>query len=151
MENRLEEAGTVFDFVGGVGDFVPDDRGEIVKADATAVLLDLGMEWDHGVATGVLPARKANVADNTDQPSTGNQRAETVRPDLIKLVEKLVVVLDMPKWPVAVAVHLQRPVRRGGQDKLNAVGLQCRKISGIAKPELVACRHLLDGAFNQAD
>jgi hypothetical protein len=51
---------------------VPDDWGEVVKAELSAMLLDLSMKRDDRVASSVLSAGQTDVTDDTDQPPSRN-------------------------------------------------------------------------------
>lgn len=51
-----EEAGAALDFIFSVGDFVPNDGGEVIEADGFAVVLDGCVEGDNRVAAIVLAA-----------------------------------------------------------------------------------------------
>ena len=96
----------------------------IVEAESAAVLLNRRVQRDDHVATTVLPPRQAHVAHHDDQPATGNKCAEAVSPDLVELSEEGVVVFDVPQLALALAVLLQRPVRRRRYGEVNRLGLQ---------------------------
>jgi hypothetical protein len=91
-----EERGSIaFNFVRGIRNFVPNYWSQIVVSDASAVLLDRRMKWDHGVPTVIFATRKTDVPDNTDKASARDQGTEALGPDFIQLVEEKVVVSDM--------------------------------------------------------
>jgi hypothetical protein len=48
-----KEAGAVLDLVRGIGNFVPDDWGEIVEADSLAVNLNRRMKRHNSVTTTI--------------------------------------------------------------------------------------------------
>src|SRR2546426_135887 len=90
-----EKARSVFDFVNGIGDLMPDDRSQIVKPDSATVLLNRGVKRYHRVSPEILPARETNVSYNTNQAPPRSQRAIAVSPNLIQLSQKLVVIINV--------------------------------------------------------
>jgi len=63
-----------------------------IKSNATAVLGNRRMEWDHGVSPVVAAARQADIPHDAYEPTTGHQHAERFAPHLVDLAEELVVV-----------------------------------------------------------
>src|SRR3972149_6430003 len=57
----------VFHFVGRVGDFVPDDRRQIVEANGSASLLNRRVKWDDRMSPVILAAGQAYIADHNHQ------------------------------------------------------------------------------------
>jgi hypothetical protein len=67
-----EESAAAGDFILGVGDLVPDDRGEVVEANCFAMFLNRGVKRNNSVPAVVLFARETDIADVDDQSSAGN-------------------------------------------------------------------------------
>ena len=107
-----QKPGAIFDFVNRVGYFVPDDWGQVIESDLSATLLDRRVKRNDGVPTFILPARKANIADHANQPTTWNQCLEAIRPNLIQFIKKLVVVLNVSQLPFGVPVLFESPIWR---------------------------------------
>ena len=120
------------DLVGGVRDLAPDDRRQIVEAEPPAALLDGSMKGDHRMPAGVPSPRKADVAHHAHEASAGDQRFAAHAPDLVELIEELVVILDPAQLAVVPAILLEGPVGRGGQDQVDRSG---GKAGGASVPE----------------
>lgn len=117
-----EEAGPIArDFEGGVGDFVPDDRREVIEADFSAMFLDGGVEGDNGVAAVVFSAREADVADNADKPAPRDQGSVAMRPNSVQFVQEKVVVVNVAKLRLVLVVFFEGPIGRRGEDQMNGV------------------------------
>ena len=101
-----ESRRSAFDLVRRVRDLVPDDWSQIVEAQRAAAFLDGRVQRDNGMPPAVLAPRQADVADNTNEPASRNQRPVTHAPDGVELVEKLIVVLDPTQLRVCPAVFL---------------------------------------------
>ncbi len=56
-----KEITPVGDFIGGIGYFMPNNRGKIVKPDPSAMFLYRGMKWNNRVAPFIIFSRKANI------------------------------------------------------------------------------------------
>ena len=125
---------------GGIGDLVPDDGGQVVETDAPAMFLDGSVQWDHRMAPVVLPPCQAHVSYHANQPSSGNQNAKTVIPDPVECLKEHVVIRDAAQLPLTRVVLLQRPVRRGSQDQVNALGRKKVQFPRVAPPKLVVRR-----------
>lgn len=121
----------------GVRNLVPDDRRQVVKTEFSAALLDRRVKRNYGVPPVVLPPREAHVADHADKAPARNERAEAMRPHLVQLFQKLIVVLDMPHLSVGLAVFLQGPIRRGGNHKMNALRCNIVHVACIAEIDRV--------------
>lgn len=67
-----------------------------------------------------LLARNANITDNAANPSTRRKNAGAFAPDSVELIEKFVVVPDLSELLFVGLVLLQRPIRRGCNDEMNA-------------------------------
>src|SRR5260221_9102132 len=96
------------------------------------MLLNRRVERNDGMSPGILAPREADVTHDADQPSTRHERAETMRPYLVELGQELVVALDVPHLPVRLAVFLEGPIGRRGQDQVEAIRLQVRHVAGVA-------------------
>ena len=95
---------------------MPDNRVKIVETNSPAGDADVRVEGNDRVASGIFPAREADVADNTNQATARNEDAEDLAPNLFKLSEKVFVAPNMAKLIIALVISLKRPVRRRGQD-----------------------------------
>ena len=136
-------------FVRRIGNFVPDDRCEIVEAETAAVLLNRCVERNDGVSAAVLPPRQAHVANNDDQATAGNEYAKTVAPHFIQFGKKLIVDRDVAELTVVLAVRLQRPIRRRREDEMDAAVSQGVKIAGIVAVEVMRRGNLTEQACNR--
>src|ERR1041384_6045504 len=112
-----EELRAVGDFIGGIGDFVPDDWIQIVEPNLAAEDADVSMEREYKMPAKSFPG-DTHVADNADESSTRDENAEGVPPDLVQLGEKPLIVLDMSELVGVFLVAFQIPVRRRGYDKM---------------------------------
>lgn len=145
-----KEATTVIHLVDRVRDLVPDDRGEVVEAQPSAVLLNRGVERDDHVPATVLSAREAHVPDDADQTAAGHEGSVAVLPHAIQFGEELLVVGYVAKLVLAPPVLLERPVRRRCEDEVDTlVGHGCH-VPGVPEVEVVgrwdALHRLLDQA-----
>jgi len=61
---------------------------------------------DNGVATVVLAAGQADIADNADEAAAGNESAKAMRPNFIQLGQKGIVIFDVTHLSSGVAVLL---------------------------------------------
>ena len=95
---------------------LPDNGAHIVEADGLAEADDLGADGDHLVATVVGGAREL-VADIHTQPTSRCQRAVTLGPDEVQLVDVVLVAVGEAELGVT-AVVFQLPVRWGHDDEL---------------------------------
>jgi hypothetical protein len=70
------------------------------------------------------PAGGIDVADDDDETPPGNQRPVRAPPHLVQVIEELVVVGDVAKLARVIVVLLQCPVRRRGQDQVDALVIE---------------------------
>ena len=134
-----EEAGaTIFDFIFGVGNLVPEDRSEVIKADATAANDDIGVQGHDHVAT-VAFARKANVADNADEPAARNENAQAVTPNAVEFIMELLVVRNETELPFVFRVFLQSPIGRGRYDEVDRLFGNPVEFAGVTTTENLIC------------
>ena len=88
------------DFRGCVRDLVPEDRGEAFVADLPAADEDVGVEGDDLVLTEAAP-RAADVADDDAEATARDEDAKALLPDLVELLEEMLVVVNMAQLPRA--------------------------------------------------
>jgi len=81
----------VFNFIAGIGDLVPNDRSEIIKANAPGSDNDVSVHRHHDM-TAMLATREAHITHNAYDASTRNEDPKAMRPDSIQLVMKSLVV-----------------------------------------------------------
>src|SRR6266567_1726006 len=143
-----QKAGAILNFISCIGDFVPDDRGKIVKAHHATVLLNRRMQVYNGVAAVILPSGKAHIADHANQATTGNQGAKAMLPYLVKLTEEIVVVFDVSHLPSGIAVLFEGPIWRRGEDEMNRVRGELGHFTRIAVDEPMRGRNLLYRLFD---
>ena len=67
-----EKTTPVGNFMGGIGDFMPNNRGKIVKTNLSTTILYRSMKWNNSMAPVIFFSRKANIPHDTDQSSTGH-------------------------------------------------------------------------------
>ena len=121
----LSEKTTVtFNFVGCIGDFMPDYRREIGKPDPTAAFLYGCMEGHAGMLSTVSAPRQADITDNAHHPPSGNQGIEHYLPDTVERFKKLLVIFDMAKLAFNGIIRLESPVGRGGDNQMNGTSGQ---------------------------
>lgn len=113
------------------------------------MLLDGCVERDNGMSTAVLPPREANVAHDADEPTTRDEGVETLLPDLVQFDEELFVVGDVAELTVALAVFLERPVRRTCEHQVDTLWLKLGHVPTVTIDDPVSRRDalgsLLDG------
>ena len=95
------------------------------------MLLNRGVQRHNGMPSAVFTTRQANIADNDNQAPTRHKDTMTMRPHLIELAEKLVIILNMSQLPVRIPVLLQSPIRRRRKHQVNALGRDCAQVSAI--------------------
>src|SRR6266446_6309786 len=69
-----------------VGDFVPENWSQVVKANALRADGVMRVQRNHEVSSVVSTARKANIPSVTDEPSSGYQYAVAVAPHFVDLI-----------------------------------------------------------------
>ena len=57
------------DFIGGIGNFMPNNRGKIVKTNLSTTFLYRSMKWNNGMAPFIIFSRKANIPHDANQSS----------------------------------------------------------------------------------
>ena len=67
-----------------------------------------------------LFARDTHVADDTADSSARCENAGATAPNFIELIKEFVVVRDLSELLFIGLVLLQRPIRRGCNDEMNA-------------------------------
>jgi hypothetical protein len=83
------------------------------------------------VPAAVLSTRDTDVSYVTDQPPAGDEHAITMAPDLIQLVMKTFIVIEMSELLGQVVVSLEIEVRRRCDDEMNTVIRNPFELSGI--------------------
>jgi len=141
-----ESSAAIVDFMNDIRDLVPDDWSEIVETDFTAMLLDRRVQRNNRVPTVVLPAGKAYATDDTDQTPTRDKCIETTPPDPVELGKKAMVVVQMAKLSLGVAVFLECPAGRRRKDKVNRILIDADQLARVAMNASVECRNLTDYA-----
>lgn len=139
----------VVHFIDRVGDFVPDDGSEVVESDSPAALLNRGMERDNGVASLVLPAGEADIADDADEAPARDEGTEAVAPDAVEFIEEGFVILNVAHLPGRVAVLLKGPIWGRGHDEVNAFLGQMVQSAGVACVKPVMGGNPLDRFLDQ--
>ena len=131
-----------------VRDLVPDNRRQVVEPERSAAVLDGGVQRHHGMPAAVLAPRQADVANDADKPSAEHKRGVTQAPDLVELVEKLVVVGYPAQLASGATVLLQGPVRGRRQHQVDRLR---RKdgAPGVPEQQPVSGRHLPDGGLDR--
>jgi len=76
-----QETRTILHFILSVRNLVPENRCEVIEADFSATDDDIRVQWHDHVPPMPLTG-KANVSNNTNQPSARHQNAQTVTPNL---------------------------------------------------------------------
>jgi len=108
----------IFDFIFGVGDLVPKYWSEVIETDAAAANDNVGVQGHDHVAT-VAFARKADIADNADQPTSRDEDPQAVAPDVIEFIVERLVVRNKTELAFVLRIFLQGPIRRGCYDEMD--------------------------------
>src|SRR2546421_2413979 len=82
-----------------------------------------------------LPAWNANIAHNAANPSAGREDSCAFAPDFVEFIEERVVICDLAKLIFVFFVFFQRPIRRRGDDEMDASIRNPREIACVAEPE----------------
>jgi hypothetical protein len=82
-----KEFGTVFNLIGSVGDFVPDDGVKVVEADTPAYDANVGMKGKNQV-TPKISSRNADITNDAHKAATRDKDTVDVPPDFLQLKEK---------------------------------------------------------------
>jgi hypothetical protein len=82
-----KEFGTVFNLIGSVGDFVPNDGVKVVEADTPAYDANVGMKGKNQV-TPKISSRNADITNDAHKAATRDKDTVDVPPDFLQLKEK---------------------------------------------------------------
>src|ERR1700722_15285039 len=74
---------TILNLVRGIRNLVPNDGGQVIKSQLAAMLLNRGMERNHGVPATIFPPGETHVADHTNKASAWNERPKALLPNFI--------------------------------------------------------------------
>lgn len=130
---------------------MPDDGRQVIESERAAVLLDRSVQRHYGMPAVILSAGKADIADDTNEAASRNQRAEAMRPYLVKLGQELLVVNDVAHLARGIAVLFQGPVRRRCKHQVHALRLEPVHAASIAEVEHMAGRDSSHRFFDQLD
>jgi hypothetical protein len=72
-----------------------------------------------------------------------------VSPDLIDLGEELFVILNVSQLTFRISIFLQSPVRRRGQDEVNASGDELTHGPSVRKVKDMSCRNSVNRFSDQ--
>lgn len=100
-----EELRSVGNLIRGVGDLVPDNRIEIIKADATTNDRDVGVEGKNEM-TAKVPACDTYIAHYANQTSSRSKDAEYMTPYLFQFGKEHLIVLDVTELARVFVVAL---------------------------------------------
>lgn len=112
FDNRIrfvglaEKTRAVFDFICGIGDFVPDDRRKIVESDFAALFLDCSVKRNDCVSAFVFASRKTDIAHDADEPSARNECSKAMAPHFFEFDQELFVSTDRTHLPFCFAIFL---------------------------------------------
>src|SRR5207245_6959787 len=67
-----EESAAARDFVIGIGDLVPNDRGQVIKPNCLAMLLNVRVQRYDSMPAVVLSSRQADIADVDNEAAAGH-------------------------------------------------------------------------------
>ncbi len=108
-----KKLGPILDLIGGISDFVPKDRVQVVESDAPANDADIGMQRKNQMTSEIAP-RNADIPDDAHQTATWNKDSVGMPPDLLQLKKECFVVLDMTELVRVFIIPLEFPVGGGG-------------------------------------
>ena len=134
-----QKLGPVRHFIGGIGDFVPDDGIQIVKANPPANDTNVSVEGKYEVSSEIASGH-ADIADHANQAPTGDKDTKGMPPNLFQLVKKSLVILNMPQLIRVLIVPLEIPVWGGSNDEVDGFIVQERQIPRIAIDQSVIRR-----------
>ena len=80
-----------------------------------------GVERNDGMPAVVLAPRQANIANHADQASAGDQCPVAMPPNLVEPRQEGLVVVHVTELALVVAVLLQRPVGRRGDNQVHGL------------------------------
>lgn len=150
---RLPEEPTAvsFSLVCRICDLVPDDRGQVREPDLPAVLLDGGVKRNDSVLPGVLASREADVPDDNDKATARDEGSVACAPNLVQLVEELVIIFHVTKLPVGMAVLFESPVGRRRYNQVDALRGEEFHLPSVRISNPVFGRNSADRLLNQGD
>jgi hypothetical protein len=67
----------------------------------------------------IAAAREAYVANHTDETAARDQRAESVTPNVIQLIQKPLVVSEVPQLIRAIWILLEVPIGGRRENEVN--------------------------------
>lgn len=79
-----QELRSVFNLVGGVGDFMPDDWVQVVESDPSADDADVSVQGKYKVASKIA-ARDTDIPDHANKPAPGYEDSVHMPPNLFQL------------------------------------------------------------------
>lgn len=106
-----EEFRAIRDLIGGIGDFVPDNRIEVVKPDPPTNHADVCMQRKHEVPPEVA-AGDTDISNHTNQPPSRHKDAEYMLPDFLQFFEKRFVVLNVAELIRVFMISFKIPIWR---------------------------------------
>ena len=94
-----------------IGDFVPDNRIQIVEADAPADHAGIRMKRKHQMTAKIAPGN-ADIADHAYQSAPWNKDTINMAPDPLQFFQEGFIVLNVPQLVRVFIITLQVPIRR---------------------------------------
>ncbi len=91
---------------------------------------NVSMEGKHEMSPEASPCN-ANIADDANQPSTGDQNPEGMSPDLFHLSKESLVILNMSELIRVLVIALEIPIGRRGNDQVHGLIVQERQVPCI--------------------
>ena len=105
-----QELRSVGDLVRSVGNFVPNDRVQVVKADTPTDDANVCVEGEDKVASEITPG-DADVANNAHETSSGNKESVNMTPDFLQLEQERLGVLNVAKLVRVFVLSFEIPIR----------------------------------------
>jgi hypothetical protein len=101
----VEACAVALCLVNSISNFVPEDRSEAVQPHFPRSNLNVCAKRHYIVAAALL-AREADVANHAANSSSRDQKSQALTPNLIELIQKLVVILNFSKLTIGFVVFL---------------------------------------------
>lgn len=98
---------------------MPINRREVVEPYSSAADRYISMEWDHLMPPVVSSASETDVTYYDNEATARDQNAETVAPNLVKLIMERFVVANVTELLRVIVVFLERPIRRRSYNELD--------------------------------
>lgn len=84
-------------------------------------------------------ARKANIADHTNESAARDEDPQAVTPDAVEFIMELLVVQNETELSFVFGIFLQGPVGRRGYDEVDRLVGNPIELAGVTAAENLIC------------